>query len=445
MKRSILFSVCILFAVLNGAGSADADSDTTWWVNTFDEEFVNWASTHVETYAFPPPNLYESVYCHMTIGCPHDPGDCDPWDRYGTLQIRHPDTDSTHTDYEIMRFVTPYDITYGDPSTTCSWTVDVTDYQFLLHDDVTLTLFIDSWIGGDRGWLITVDFEMNLGVPGREAFAIENLWQFGWINYGDPDNPIEDHVGLLDVETPPDATGAKVRTYSTGHGFWNTNNAAEFSYKWQQLHVDADSTRHHLWRPDCDLNPCSPQQGTWTYDRAGWCPGDKADAWEVDVSAWVTPGALSTYHFKFQPYENWCRPNNPECVDETGCECAGHAYYRFRSQVIFYRRPSVAAVEEDLLRQDRGTLQLTGSYPNPSSPQRTIAYRLEEPGEVVISIYDAQGARVHSVTRQHATSGPFAWSWDGLLADGQEIGAGVYVCEVRYGRERVSAKMLIVN
>ena len=93
------------------------------------------------------------------------------------------------------------------------------------------------------------------------------------------------------AERPAYSAWAAAKIYSTGHGFLNTDNAAEFSYKWQQMRADAFSERHFLWRPDCESNPCSPQLGTWQYDRAGWCPGDKAEPWTVDLSDWITAGA----------------------------------------------------------------------------------------------------------------------------------------------------------
>ena len=143
--------LCFVLLFIVG-GYATASARQTTWVETFDQEYFNWATTHVDTFQFPPANLYEQVYAHMTIACPGPPGDCDPWDRFDTMQLRHYDTDSTHVDYEIGRLVTPYDITYGDPSTSCSWVFDVTAYQFLLHDEVTLTMYIDTWIGGIEGW-----------------------------------------------------------------------------------------------------------------------------------------------------------------------------------------------------------------------------------------------------------------------------------------------------
>ncbi len=433
----------VLFIILftGIAPPAHAGRDVIW-VDTFNREFINWATPHAGTFQFPASLLYEQVNCHITIACPVAPGDCDPWDRFGNLRVRHFEDDTNYTDYEIARFITPYDITFAGGPQSCSWVVDVTDYQFLLHDEVTLLLYIETWMGDARGWVMTINFEMVTGVPEREPFAVQRLWTSGGLIYGDPANPPEDHLVPIDVAVPAQATWVKFRAFSTGHGFLNTDNAAEFSYKWQGIRVDENYTQHYLWRPDCESNPCSPQLGTWQYDRAGWCPGDKADAWDVEITDWVA-GEASTLTFILQPYENWCRPNNPDCVDTPSCECAGHAYYKFEGQVVFYRVPNPTAAGEGEAATAR--LHLVGNYPNPFNPSTTIRYHLAEPGEMVIAVYNPAGVLVYALPQHHAASGTYAWTWNGRDRTGKLMPAGVYLYEVRYGQERVSAKMLMLK
>jgi hypothetical protein len=289
---------------------------------------------------------------------------------------------------------------------------------------------------------MTFSFEMHPGVPEREPFAIQRLWRHSFLKYGDPEDPAADHLPRIDVPTPAGASWAKFRAFSTGHGFWNTDNAAEFSYKWQRVNMGSDLAQHYLWRSDCESNPCGPQLGTWQYDRAGWCPGDKADAWDVDITTWVTPGETEEIGFALQPYENWCRPNNPECVDYEGCECAGHAYYRFEGQVVFYRVPNATTAEDGRLVP--GRLHLVGNYPNPFNPSTTIQYHLAEAGAVEIAVYDAEGALVRQTRQDHA-AGVHSWTWSGRDAAGKLMPAGVYLYEVRSGDERVTAKMLMLK
>jgi len=435
--------VLVALSIVALLASSALAQDGPIFVSTYSNEFINWATAHQDTFTFPGQQLYAQVLCHMRISCPGAPADCDPWDRFGNLQIRQWLAEEDFEDYEIARFITPYDITYASGPGSCRWTIDVTDYQFMLHDEVTLRLYIESWMGNDNGWLVTVQFEMVPGEPEREPFAINRLWQNGNLIYGDPTNPAADHLQRVTLTAPEQATWAKIRTFSTGHGFWNTDNAAEFSNKWQRVSVDENQIQHNLWRPDCESNPCSPQLGTWQYDRAGWCPGDKADAWEVDVSDFIAAGEASVYSFELQPYENHCRPNNSECVGASGCDCAGHAYYKLESQVVFYRVPNVASAVDGV--RVPGKLHLVGNYPNPFNPSTSIRYHLSDAGPVNIAVYDARGDLVRQAEVEHRAAGTFTWQWNGRGLAGQRQPSGIYLYEVRYGDERVSAKMLLLK
>jgi hypothetical protein len=283
---------------------------------------------------------------------------------------------------------------------------------------------------------------MEQGVPDREPFAIAQLYSGRYVRYGDPDQPVADSLPIVPLDVPAEATWAEAKIYATGHGFLNTDNAAEFSYKWQRLRVDQSTEQHYLWRPDCEHNECSPQQGTWLYDRAGWCPGDKAEPWTVDISDWVTPGGTHDVVLELQPYENWCRPNNEDCVDTSNCECAGHASYHIMGQVVFYRQTTTDVQGG---RPQDAVLHLVGNHPNPFNPQTTIRYHIAEPVGVVLSVYDADGNLVRTVERDHAAAGLQSWTWQGRDDAGQPVPSGVYLYEVRTGSARVTAKMVLLK
>ena len=411
-------------------------------VPTFNREFFNWATVHEQTFTFPEQQLYSQVLCNIVIACPLPPADCDPWDRLGWLRLKHEVSPGVFEDYELVRFVTPYDITFDGGPQICSWQIDLTDYQFLLHDEVTLKMYIETWMGNDNGWVLTVNFQMTTGTLEREPFAIAQLYSGRNVRYGDPETPVADNLPVVPVVIPEEATWAAAKIFATGHGFLNTDNAAEFSYKWQRLRVGTNTEQHYLWRNDCEHNECSPQQGTWLYDRAGWCPGDKAEPWTVDLSDWVTPGGTANVVLELQPYENWCRPNNVDCVDNASCECAGHASYHIMGQVVFYRQITTEVGDG---RPQDAVLHLVGNYPNPFNPQTVIQYHLSRSGEVTVSVFDAEGNLVRTVERHHGEAGLQTWTWQGRDDAGQLVPSGVYLYEVRMGNERVGGKMLLLK
>jgi hypothetical protein len=70
----------------------------------------------------------------------------------------------------------------------------------------------------------------------------------------------------------------------------------------------------HLWNY-CNPNPdnCTGQQGTWQYNRAGWCPGAIAPPNIYDLTPYI--GTSIDIDYRFHPtYEDFCHPNNPECI-----------------------------------------------------------------------------------------------------------------------------------
>ncbi|OQY30306.1 MAG: hypothetical protein B6244_00145 [Candidatus Cloacimonetes bacterium 4572_55] len=343
----LIFLMLGLFALLPAIPVKAQLSDTVY-VNTFDEDFYNWATPHVQTFLFPVGNrFYSEVNMYYTIGCPSYPGDCDPWDRLGYLWVVQ-DT----VNYEIARIITPYDITGGNYPGECTWKIDVTAYQSVLRDSVVLRNYIESWIGGDDGWLITIDFEFIAESIRLAPYKVTNLWQSTWMPFGDPEDPIESRLAPLHVDIDAEADSILLRVITTGHGQGNTDNAAEFSRREHSISINGNTLSHYLWRSDCDQNPCSPQGGTWLYPRAGWCPGDRVIPWSLDATNYATPGQTAVIDYDIEPYENLCRPGNPDCEPGVTCPDCDYNYnghtppgYVVQSHLIYYKIPPMGQIE----------------------------------------------------------------------------------------------------
>ncbi len=343
----------LLVLILTIPGFAEVGDTTV--VVTFAQELHNFAAggrDNTTTFDFPSPNLEcNEIYMVYRLDCPSNPGDCDPWDRTARLFVQRALTDTTVEDIEIARVITPYDITGGGGPGHCEWTFDVLDYQSILRGEVTLHSFVDTWIGGNQGWLVTCTFYFIEGPLPLKPYRVEQLWNFGGLVYGDPADPIENHLDISYV--PVDALGefATVRLWTTGHGQGNTHNAAEFSQKTHGVWIGLDQYDHLLWRNDCGGNDCSPQGGTWQFNRAGWCPGDRVYPWDVPFVE-VVPNQTIDIWPTMENYENFCRPNNPECVSGSTCaDCnfnsTGHTQpvYITAGQVIFWTTQATPANE----------------------------------------------------------------------------------------------------
>jgi len=203
-------------------------------------------------------------------------------------------------EYELGRFITPYGGFFA-PGWKYTWTFDVTDFAYLLHDSVEIRAHYDGY---SKGSLFSLDFDMVEGIPARDVHRIDVLYAGAW-RYGDPNNSIEDHLVPRRVRVD-DSTGvAGLHLTTSGHGFGGTDNAAEFSDKTHSVKVDGVARfSQHLWRADCGQNPVSPQAGTWFYPRGGWCPGDVVYPFDYDLTPYITAGDSLEIDYDMEPYTN---------------------------------------------------------------------------------------------------------------------------------------------
>ena len=283
--------------------------------------------TIIDTIHFPHSNeAYSDIIMNVSLECPT--GGCDPWDRKAKIDAMH-----LNQWFEIGRYVTPYGV-------ECGWQFDVTDYRSILQGQVILRSYIDTWV--QPGWLVNIDFDFISGTPEHHFTSIRNVWNYNYVVYGDTTNPV--NISTINEYIPNDAEEVNLRMITTGHGQGNTDNAAEFSLKIHDIFLNDElAYMHNFWRGDCEYNDCSPQNGTWQYDRAGFCPGDKVTPQDFGLLDFIYPGETVKLDYILEDYFNYCSPNNPDCVNGATCTlCAynnsGHTepYYYIGSHLIMH-------------------------------------------------------------------------------------------------------------
>jgi hypothetical protein len=102
-------------------------------------------------------------------------------------------------------------------------------------------------------------------------------------------------------------------------------NAAEFYDATHHIWVNGVQTfEQHNWY-DCNPNPdgCQPQNGTWYYNRAGWCPGTIAQWYDYNMTPYVAGQNVELKYIFYENYVDLCHPNHPDCV--TGVTCSNCA------------------------------------------------------------------------------------------------------------------------
>lgn len=89
--------------------------------------------------------------------------------------------------------------------------------------------------------------------------------------------------------------------------------------------------------------------------------------------------------------------------------------------------------------------RLDQNYPNPFRDGTTIAFDLEQPGDVVLDVYNVTGQLVRRLATGNYAPGEHEMKWDGRDASGTLVPSGVYFYRLRVGPTTQTQKMLIVH
>ncbi len=313
--------VFLILCLLSPQFSLAAEGDTT---NIYVHDAVDmvWNENYNQMGYFPDGSKsYRKITMFYTLGCSSN--GCSDWD-YTTQVFLVPDPSDGTQNLELGRVITPYggymaDGANGfDNSWSHTYAFDVTDFAPRLMDSVQVRAFYDGW---SDGFSISLRFEFIEGTPPRDIIAIDNLYR-GRDNYNTPVSFDISNFPFKDVSIPANAEQTKVRISITGHGFDNNTGCAEFCERSYAFKVNGFEVGSALmWRGDCGLNPIYPQGGTWIYNRADWCPGDKSNLHEHELTPFLTPGTDAQLDLNIQNY-TWSGDQAP--------------YYIYDVQLVHY-------------------------------------------------------------------------------------------------------------
>lgn len=249
---------------------------------------------------FPAKNYpVRRIILHVTLGCPENLRVAD-WDYLDKITIRRiGGIKGDSKDFEIARMLTPYGGTFGK-EWNFKWSVDVTDFSMLLRDSVEIEYNHSGYEDNkDRGWAVTLDFEIIKGTPLLEPISITKIYD-GEFQYGDSLNSIEKNLPPVPFTADKKGYITRLRINQTGHGMNEDDGCGEFCSKKRYIYFDGSLVNtKSLWM-ECGDNPLYPQAGTWIFDRANWCPGYLVIPDIYDFR--VTPGKLHIADVNMEPY-----------------------------------------------------------------------------------------------------------------------------------------------
>jgi hypothetical protein len=342
--------------------------------NNLQHNFGSAGQTNHKIFYMPDSlNDYSQILLHIDLYCPV--GGCDPWDQYARLSLLK-DGEA----WELARYITPFGKACG------GWVFDITDFRSKLVGQVDFESYIQVW--GASGWLLNAVIELVPGTPAYKFVKIDKLWNNDYLVYGDPGISYNLTDTLMNI--PNNVASAKIRLTSTGHGQGNTSNAAEFYNATHTINVNGVSTfTQNLWKTDCATNSCTAQSGTYTYSRAGWCPGQDVQPQVFDLAGLFTPGQSISLDYVLQPYTN---------LLNTGYNNGSHTepYLRVQGYLVSYGNSPLVSIQESEIQN----LELN-VYPNPAKDLFSVYCKSANSGLVDIKLYDAVGRLYFSKTANH--------------------------------------------
>jgi hypothetical protein len=90
-------------------------------------------------------------------------------------------------------------------------------------------------------------------------------------------------------------------------------------------------------------------------------------------------------------------------------------------------------------------LRLLGAAPNPFNPHTAVAFSVDRPQKVCITVYDMAGHRVSVLTNQMYSAGSHAIDWDGRDATGRSVSSGTYLVRMESAGRAESKKVMLVR
>ena len=341
-------------------------------------------------YPFPTHvNAFNAINLHYLHNCVN--GNCNTYDHQSYVRVKNYRGEWV----ELCRYITPFGV-------ECVDDLDVTDFTSVLQGLVEFEYYSEQYATGE-GYNPTAIFEYTKGTPEYPYVDMQELW-YGNYAFGDYADPCP--IPTRTVTFDPCVEKAKLQITTSGHnwsdtgnGAYNTGNAAEFYHAVHNININGATTyTQDLWQT-CSPNPagCQPQNGTWTYNRAGWCPGSMSMVWNYSLDDYLPDGGADLL-YEFDPtYVDQCHPNYPDCVSGQNscpnCDNSSNPILKVSGKLVTYsHNTDILTDVPELPDVDAEPFQVIIT-PNPARDNLTITTDYEK-GKASVVFINSQGAKV---------------------------------------------------
>lgn len=90
-------------------------------------------------------------------------------------------------------------------------------------------------------------------------------------------------------------------------------------------------------------------------------------------------------------------------------------------------------------------INLKQNYPNPFNPSTNIAFDLNQPGKVSLTVFDVTGRKVVTLVNKTMPAGTHSVQWRGTNAAGIRVSSGLYLYRLRAGDISKTRTMMLVK
>jgi hypothetical protein len=108
-----------------------------------------------------------------------------------------------------------------------------------------------------------------------------------------------------------------------------------------------------------------------------------------------------------------------------------------------YENPEVGV--EDRTGAQPQAFALHQNYPNPFNPATSIAYDLNTPDHVQLSIYNTSGEFVARLVDEFQTAGSYSLEWKAVDQEGRPLMSGLYLAKLSTGKQIKTIRMLLLK
>ena len=87
-------------------------------------------------------------------------------------------------------------------------------------------------------------------------------------------------------------------------------------------------------------------------------------------------------------------------------------------------------------------ISIRQNYPNPFNPETIFQYTLHQSGHISFKIYDILGKEIQTLYDGFKSAGTHMEKWSGERKDSQIVASGVYFYQLKFGKDKITKKMV---